>query len=919
MKTRRLMLTGSSALILALAAGSCSKMKEWTMPPKGKVFHVATDGSDENPGTRAKPFATLERARDAIRALKRKGGLPEGGVTVELHGGTYERREPFVLARADSGTEAAPIVYRARRSEEVRLVGGKVVTGWKPVTDKAILERLEPKARGKVLQADLKAFGVRDLGGVNSDRLELFFNDRPMTLARWPNEGFIKIVGLVEPGTVNVRGTKGSKTGKFMYKGDRPKRWVGEKDAWVHGYWFWDWSDQRHPVASIDTKKRILAVKPPYHGYGYRVGQWFYALNLLSEIDQPGEWYLDREAGILYFWPPAPIEKGRPMVSVLETLATMKDVSHVTIRGMTLEGVRGTAITITGGTKNQIAGCTLRNLGSWAVKVSGGTASGVVGCDICETGEGGIALGGGDRKTLTPANHYAENNHIHHYSRWNRMYKPAIHLSGVGLRAAHNLIHNAPHMAIGFGGNDHVIEFNEIHSVCYESNDAGAIYTGRNWTMRGTVIRHNYMHHVSGFRGRGCVGVYLDDMFCGTKIYGNVFYRVTRAAFIGGGRDCTVENNIFVDCRPALHIDARALGWAKYHTQGWVSEAREKGTHLGIAYKKPPYSTRYPKLVNILDDEPFAPKGNLVARNICVGGRWDGVHGRARPYVTFKDNLIDEDPHLVAPLPEAVPRLARPAVPVKSFQLRDDSPAFKLGFKPIPLEKIGLYQDERRASWPVEHTVRPMPEPPKPKRRVRRGPPPVFKVARLKAPVAVDGEIKKGEWPGRAMVIEQGIQGDKIRPRSLAWLAADDTHLFVAIDNAVDPSKPLRKGQVWGRDDAVEIALRNPATGKKASILVLRGYTNSHFESSTEAGAPPKVARKAGQGVRYAAKVVGKDRWTAEWRIPFASLGIDPRKHRKLQFNLTVRKTAAPIWLMWQGTGGYSWLVENAGFIMLPR
>ena len=115
------------------------------------------------------------------------------------------------------------------------------------------------------------------------------------------------------------------------------------------------------------------------------------------------------------------------------------------------------------------------------------------------------------------------------------MYKAGIALHGVGLRAANNLIHDAPHMAIQFWGNDHVIELNEIHHVCPESNDAGAIYAGRDWTMRGTVICHNYLHHITGFRGKGCVGVYLDDMFCGTRIEGNVFHEVTRAAFIGAG------------------------------------------------------------------------------------------------------------------------------------------------------------------------------------------------------------------------------------------------------------------------------------------------------------------------------------------------------------------------------------------------
>ena len=88
----------------------------------------------------------------------------------------------------------------------------------------------------------------------------------------------------------------------------------------MHGYWFWDWSDQRHKVESIDTESRIISVVPPYHGYGYRVGQWFYALNILAELNVPGEWYLDRETGILYFLPPEPIEQGQAIVSVLDSL-----------------------------------------------------------------------------------------------------------------------------------------------------------------------------------------------------------------------------------------------------------------------------------------------------------------------------------------------------------------------------------------------------------------------------------------------------------------------------------------------------------------------------------------------------------------------------------------------------------------------
>ncbi len=660
----------------------------------GATYYVATGGNDQWSGTLAEPnadksdgpLATLEAARDAIRQRKRAGGLPAGGVTVAVRGGTYSIAKPLELASQDSGTEAAPIVYRAQPGEVVRLAGGPLVGDWRPVTDAQVLARLDEKARPHVVQADLRALGITDYGNVKGGGLELFFDDRPMTLARWPNEGFVKIVGLVGGSPRNVRGTKGDAIGKFIYEGDRPKRWVDEKDVWVHGYWFWDWADERHRVASIDTDRRIISVAPPYHRYGYRKGQWFYAFNLLSEIDRPGEWYLDREKGVLYFWPPGPVQEGRPTVSVLATMVTMRDTSYVTLRGMTIEATRGDAVTISGGTHDRVAGCTLRNLGGWAVRISGGTNHGVTGCDIYETGNGGIALGGGDRKTLTPAGHFAHNNHIHHFARWNRMYQPAISIQGVGNRATHNLIHDAPHEAIAFGGNDHLMEFNEIHHVCQESNDAGAIYAGRDWTMRGTIIRHNFMHHVRGFKNRGCVGVYLDDMFSGTTISGNVFYDVTRAAFIGGGRDCVVENNIFVDCKPALHVDARAMGWAA----GSVPTTMK--TRLdAMPTKGPLWSGRYPKLVGVWEDEPAAPKGNLIARNVSFGGRWDEVNATARPYLTLEDNLVDVDPHFVD-------------AAKMDFRLPDDSPVYTKvpGFKKIPFEQIGLVRDEDRPTLPSE-------------------------------------------------------------------------------------------------------------------------------------------------------------------------------------------------------------------------
>ena len=666
------------------------------------TFYVATDGDDAWSGTRKTPnkeksdgpFATLTRARDAVRQLKKSNQLPGERVTVVVSAGNYSIDKPLAFASEDSGTHTAPIVYRAAKDEAVRIFGGKRVTNWKPVTDAAVLGELGEAARGHVRRADLKALGVTDFGSPSGGGSELFFNGKPMTLSRWPNEGFEPIVDVLGKTEVDVRGTKGCREGIFTYKGDRPKRWINERDAWVHGYWFWDWSEQRHKIKAIDVERRSIEVQTPYHSYGYRKGQWFYAFNLLSEIDQPGEWYVDRERGLLYFWPPRSVENREAIVSVLPTMVTMTEASYVTLQGFKFEGARGTAITMAGGVGNRVVGCTIRNVGGWAVIVSGGQRHSIVGCDIDQTGGGGISLNGGDRTTLARGEHLAENNHIHHYARVKRVYQPAITLRGVGNRAAHNLIHHAPHMGMGFSGNDHLIEFNEIHHVCQESNDAGAIYTGRNWTMRGTIIRHNYLHDINGFEGRGCVGVYLDDMFCGTEVSGNLFYRVTRAAFIGGGRDCTVKNNLFVDCRPALHIDGRALGWAHDHSNAWIKEGREKGTLQGIRYKQPPYSKRYPRLVNILNDDPAAPKGNRVLRNVSIGGTWDGVHAEARRYQTIESNLVDVDPRFAAP-----DRIGEGKHPrAVDFALRPDSPAWDIGFEKLPLQRIGLYGREDSTS-----------------------------------------------------------------------------------------------------------------------------------------------------------------------------------------------------------------------------
>ena len=131
------------------------------------------------------------------RAEAARARLPREGVTVWLRGGDYHLHKTFTLT-AEDDTSPAPVTYRAYRTRRCGWTAGRTVTGWTAVTDPAILARLDPAARGHVLQADLKAQGITDFGELTPRgfgrpgtpaALELFFNDAPMTLARWPNAG----------------------------------------------------------------------------------------------------------------------------------------------------------------------------------------------------------------------------------------------------------------------------------------------------------------------------------------------------------------------------------------------------------------------------------------------------------------------------------------------------------------------------------------------------------------------------------------------------------------------------------------------------------------------------------------------------------------------------------------------------------
>ena len=287
---------------------------------KNTDLYVATNGRDDWSGTLPEPnaagtdgpFASLARARDAVRQLKAEaaGQLPMP-VQVQIRGGTYYLEEPLVLGPEDSGTWDCRVRYTAYPGEEPILSGGRKVVGWKTYEDKILQAPLEGATEGKWKFRQLFYNGTAQIRA----RTPNFDPDNPL-LGGWTN-----MEGPAKPGSQTV----------FKYKPEIFLRhWAKPDQGEVNVYIGSDWANNIVPIQSVDEENRIVTlarstrrfVKPfiPFdYPTPFHPNQRFRVENILEELDQPGEWCLDFDEGKLYFWPPD--EKLRaPCRKVLESL-----------------------------------------------------------------------------------------------------------------------------------------------------------------------------------------------------------------------------------------------------------------------------------------------------------------------------------------------------------------------------------------------------------------------------------------------------------------------------------------------------------------------------------------------------------------------------------------------------------------------
>jgi len=501
----------------------------------------------------------------------------------------------------------------------------------------------------------------------------------------------------------------------------------------MNGFWCYDWANETLKIGAIDKeKKRITSAAVHTYGIG-NAAPWhtakrrYYVFNLLEELDSPGEWYVDRDTCVLYFFPVGG-DVSDVVVSVQKKpLFLINKTGNVRLEGLCFQYSTGKAVSIAGCENVVLENLRVTDLTTDGVSIDGGKKCGLNHCEVFGVGGTCVSVYGGDRKSLTACGNFVTNCRLHHSGRLQRTQGKCLGFNGVGITVAHNLIYDAPYIAVGYGGNDNLFEYNEVHSAMMESGDGGGLYTGRDWGSQGNIVRNNYFHHfgkpgVDWQKTQGLnpdyeplkesvmvMGVYLDDCDSGDTVCNNIFYRTGWSAFVGGGRYNTISNNLFVECTAALHLDDRGLSRARPGEgvkDGWDLLAKLQAFN----WQESPWKDKYPHLVNVMQDEPKLPLHNVFSGNVAINcPRFLQMHGSVEkttlPRLDFHGNVVFGPVNKgdAAAFPqtetgkkraefrsETLPEFINPDL--CGFKVQD-CPGFKKrvpGFTRVPVEKIGV-------------------------------------------------------------------------------------------------------------------------------------------------------------------------------------------------------------------------------------
>lgn len=534
-------------------------------------IYVSLTGDDNNDGTIENPFHTFNGAKEYVRNLKSTLLSP---IIINFREGEYFIDEQISLTADDSGSQISPIIYQAYNNENVIFNGGfKIDSSYiSSVTDNDILERIINKdAANNLMQLDYSNIDIEfpeimaagSSGTISEKTPEVYINGKALSQSRYPNDN----IG----GNAYLRTTEMESHGEdyktapftFTYDDNENKalNWSQETldNLYVYGFLAFDWTDGVYKVDNIDVNSKTITTTGGIN-FPPDKNTRFCFFNVLEEIDQPGESYIDRVNKKIYFYPTSDIETAEIYISMLnDYMISLQDVSHVTFKNIQFLYTRNRAIDAVRVDNFVIDGCTIAHTSYNAITITG-TNCVIKNSHIYDTAKGGITISGGDRANLISANSIIENNRIHDNTRIFKTYQPAIGAYSVGLIIRHNELYNNPHEIIAIGSNDIIIEYNEIYNGVLESADMGAIYLGRDPSILGIEIRYNYFHDIGNtYGGIGQQSIFSDDGNTVPYIHSNIFYRGSTTTEMGGltsnsypikahgSQFGLIENNIIID------------------------------------------------------------------------------------------------------------------------------------------------------------------------------------------------------------------------------------------------------------------------------------------------------------------------------------------------------------------------------------
>lgn len=589
-----------------------------------KKVYVSPSGDDANDGSAARPLRTLLAARNAVRRLLKSGASAEG-VTVVLYGGTYPMTEPLCLDAADSGRPGRPVLWMSAEGETAVLDGGCRLTDWRKVSDPALLARLRPAARRHVRVADVKAAGAAnfvspgprgfevDREGTASPVSDFYIDGVRQDLAIWPKTGWHRL-------------SEGSATNNVVGVAfDDWSRWLGERALYARMYPACYWADLTTPVLELDPQAGTMTT------FGRRgrtqltrKGFPFKFLNALSALERPGECVCDWERGLVYAWMP----KGEPgdhdfvVSDFSRTFVAMRQVENVEFRGLAFRYGRANALELSDSRRITLSSCSFVGFGQRGVSGRGVAQVTVDRCAFRDFGYIALFLSGGDRKTLASSGVVVQNCDFSRSGNWMRDFAQSVCFTGCGAHIRWNRFHDVPGAAVRLNGNDVLFASNVVERCDYECGDNGAldIYANPTYAVR---IVHNLWRDIGsgekGFAEAGQAAIRFDDAVSNQIVYGNRFENCSPATNVvwgfgcvqvNGGRNNTIENNLFCGWRAISYNAWPMRNWTRYMGNAHVTNAWAEVMGPGS-----PYPARYPGIDGLREMEMV----NRVLRNVQVG------------------------------------------------------------------------------------------------------------------------------------------------------------------------------------------------------------------------------------------------------------------------------------------------------------